>query len=107
MIANVISLLIGICASGIYDVIKHLYHRCKNSSDVCEPYSKEYISCVKIEFYTGFFLGIILTLIPDTRYNVVNTLIDVISYFSFFIALMGFMCLVDVAKYFLNYHTKD
>lgn len=106
MLNTIISIIISIVASFIYDGIKKGYSSRKQENSVPEIYSKEYVLSVKKEFYWGFFLGIIFISIPDTNYEFFNLLFNILAYFSFFVALMGFMCLVDVINHLFNKDTN-
>ena len=44
---------------------------------------------------------------PNTGYLFVNLLIDILGYFSLFIALMGFMCLADIVKHMSDKAASD
>lgn len=81
------------------DSILKTHHQTSCPGTEISKYSPKYILSVKKEFYIGFFTGIAFTSIPDTQYTFLNLGFDVLSYFSFFIALMGFMCLVDVVNH--------
>ena len=99
----IISLVVSIVAAFLYDIIKKIYFSREADSKLdSETYSKKYILSVKREFYIGFFLGIIFITIPDAKYSFINIAFDIFAYFSFFVALMGFMCLVDVINSMSN-----
>lgn len=108
MIKSIISIILSIIAAFIYDAVKKAYINRKAfpQSEIIK-YSPQYILSVKREFYIGFFLGIAFISIPDMQYSFFNVMLDVFAYFSFFIALMGFMCLVDVVNYMSNKTTND
>lgn len=99
MVNSLISITLSIIAAFVYDLIKKAYINQKSTLGT-EPvkYSKKYILSIKREFYIGFFLGITFMSIPNTQYSFFNLAFDIFAYFSFFVALMGFMCLVDVVK---------
>lgn len=105
---SIISIGLSIIAAFLYDILKNAYLNKKNNfTSVREKYSKAYVRSVKIEFYVGFFLGILFISIPNTKWDFLNILLSSLSYFLFFIALMGFMCLVDVVNHFFDTNTKD
>lgn len=96
---NLIAIGISILASFLYELIKKTVtsnHKTENSLHT--QYSKTYISSVKKEFYIGFFAGILLLLIPNTKYEFLNIAIKISSFFMLFIALMGFICATDIIK---------
>ena len=99
----IISLVVSIVAAFLYDIIKKMYFSRETDTKLdSETYSKKYIHSIKHEFYIGFFLGIIFMTAPDTEYSFINITFDIFAYFSFFVALMGFMCLVDVVNSMSN-----
>lgn len=99
MINSLISITLSIIAAFLYDSIKKAYLNQKSTSQTEHTeYSPKYIHSVKQEFYIGFFLGIAFISIPNSKYSFINLIVDILAYFSFFVALMGFMCLVDVVK---------
>ena len=107
MIDVIISIAISIIAAILYDVFKNAYlNREVDHETQIKRYSKKYVSSVKKEFYISFFLGITFTIIPNTKFETLNLLIDILSYFSFFISLMGFMCLVEVVNYLFDKDTN-
>lgn len=90
---NLIAIGISILASFLYELIKKaVISNRKIETHSHTTYSKKYISSVKKEFYIGFFSGILLILIPNTKYEFLNIAIKISSFFMLFIALMGFMC---------------
>ena len=97
---SIISIILSIIAAFIYDAIKKAYSNQKAilQTEISE-YSPKYILSVKREFYIAFFLGIAFMSIPDTQNSFFDLGFNILAYFSFFIALMGFMCLVDVVKH--------
>lgn len=108
MANNIISIVLSIIAAVIYDSVKKEYFNQKSLSQTEKSqYSPRYILSVKREFYIGFFLGIAFISVPTTSYLFLNLAIDIIAYFSFFVSLMGFMCLVDVIKYMSDKITDD
>ena len=104
MLDTIFAIVLSLFTSFLYDWLKKILSS-KSTSKV--KYSKEYVSSVKKEFYIGFFSGILLTVIPDTKFDIFNLFKDVLSYFMFFIALMGFMCSVEVINYFSDNNTHD
>ena len=108
MLDAIISIAVSIIAAILYDALKNAYlNREVDPEPQIKRYSKKYVSSVKKEFYIGFFLGIIFTIIPNTQFEALNLMIDVFSYFSFMIALMGFMCLVEVVNYLFDKDTNN
>ncbi len=100
MSSTLFTIITGIISAAIYDYLKkHLALKQENESTM--KYSKEYVHKVKIEFYVSFFIGIALTFFHPTGIFL-PFVISTLSYMSFFISLMGFMCLVDVVNHFLN-----
>lgn len=100
MINNILSIILSIIAALLYDLIKKAYiNRKQDTSVEHKMYSPTYILSVKKEFYIGFFLGIVLMSFPDTDTLFLNMMFDIVAYFFFFIALMGFMCLTDVVNH--------
>jgi hypothetical protein len=100
MSSTLFTIITGIISAAIYDYLKkHLALKQENESTM--KYSKEYVHKVKIEFYVSFFIGIALTFFHPTG-KFLPFVISTLSYMSFFISLMGFMCLVDVVNHFLN-----
>lgn len=100
MSSTLFTIITGIISTAIYDYLKkHLALKQENESTM--KYSKEYVHKVKIEFYVSFFIGIALTFFHPTV-KFLPFVISTLSYMSFFISLMGFMCLVDVVNHFLN-----
>lgn len=108
MINSIISIALSIIAAFIYDSVKKAYLNQKSytKTDASE-YSPKYILSVKREFYIGFFVGIAFISIPDTKYLFFDLVFDIFAYFSFFIALMGFMCLTDVVKHMSDKTTNN
>lgn len=93
----IFQLLFAIICSVIYDVLKKAFqNRPKNTSAPSEKYDNEYVKKVKFEFYISFFIGIVLASLPNTSISFINIAKGMFMYFSFFISLMGFMCMVDV-----------
>lgn len=90
------SLIISIVASAIFAFLQNLY---QNRKTYKTKYSHEYVKSVKIEFYLGFVSSICLLLVPTSDSQFINSLINVLTFFSMFLALMGFMCLVDVVNF--------
>lgn len=108
MTSSLISITLSIIAAFIYDAVKKAYTEQKSYSDTeTSEHSPKYILSVKREFYIGFFAGIAFTSIPNTQYSFLNLGFDILSYFSFFIALMGFMCLVDVVNHMSDKASND
>lgn len=108
MTNSIISIVLSIIAAFLYDVVKKAYTEQKSCPGTeISKYSPKYILSVKKEFYIGFFTGIAFTSIPDTQYTFLDLGFDVLSYFSFFIALMGFMCLVDVVNHMSDKTSND
>lgn len=108
MTNSIISIVLSIIATFLYDVVKKAYTEQKSCPGTeISKYSPKYILSVKKEFYIGFFTGIAFTSIPDTQYTFLDLGFDVLSYFSFFIALMGFMCLVDVVNHMSDKTSND
>ena len=107
MITSLISLVISIIAAFFYDVLKQAYQSRDKSTSKSSTYSSKYVSSVKREFYISFFIGICFSCIPSLGIQFFDILFTILKFFSFFISLMGFMCLVDVAKHFLNEDSND
>ena len=104
----IISLVVSIVAAFLYDIIKKMYFSRETDTKLdSETYSKKYIHSIKHEFYIGFFLGIIFMTVPDTKYSFINITFDIFAYFSFFVALMGFMCLADIVKHMSDKAASD
>lgn len=99
------SLIISVVASAIFALLQKTYQNRKRTTYKTK-YSPEYVKSIKIEFYFGFISSICLLLIPTSNHQFLNTLINVLTFFSMFLALMGFMCLVDVVN-FLTDKTPD
>ena len=108
MVNSIISIILSIIAAYIYDLIKKISASKKDNTHTgyikC---SKSYIRSVKTEFYLGFFLGITFMAVPDTRHLFFDLSLDILGYFSFFIALMGFMCLADIVKHMSDKAASD
>lgn len=108
MLNSFLSVALSIFAAFIYDLIKKAYMNRKPDTSIDPKIgTKEYVSSVKREFYVSFFLGILFISIPYTKYEFFNLALDIFGYFSFFVSLMGFMCLVDVTKYFFNKDSQN
>lgn len=108
MANSVFSIILSIIAAYIYDLIKKAFaHKKSDVGTQHTKYSKKYIHSIKIEFYLGFFLGIAFIAAPNTGYLFFNLLIDILGYFSLFIALMGFMCLTDIVKHMSDKAASD
>ena len=108
MLNSFLSVALSIFAAFIYDLIKKAYLNRKPDTSVNPKVgTKEYVASVKKEFYISFFLGILFISIPDTKYEFCNLALDIIGYFSFFVSLMGFMCLVEVTNYFFNKDSQN
>lgn len=106
MLNTFFSILISLISAYLYDLIKEQIKK-HNTSKPTIKYSEKYISDVKLEFYISFAIGIFLTAIRPIKHSFLNHVVTVISYMSFFISLMGFMCLVDVVNYFFNNNSND
>lgn len=110
---TIASIIVSVIAAFLYDVFKKMYfNRKKSSKPTTESadhpqYTKDYVKLVKKEFYYGFFIGIILSSIPDGGEEFADLFINFCTYFSFFLALMGFMCLVEVTDYFFDKDSQD
>jgi len=101
-----LSIVFGIVSAYIYDKLKEAYENTEKETTT-EEYDENYIISVKKEFYISFILGIVFNLIPNVKYDFFNILFNTLTYFSFFISLMGFMCLVDVVNYLTNKNTNN
>lgn len=100
---TIIALTISLIASFVYDWLKNAFRKNSDSNSVSgTKYSKKYISAVKKEFYIGFFAGIALSIIPETRFETINLAINIFSYFMFFIALIGFQCAIEIVNHFTD-----
>ncbi len=99
----IFQLLFAIICSVIYDALKKTFqNRPKYDSLQSEKYGNEYVKKVKYEFYISFFIGIVLASLPNTSITFINIAKGVFMYFSFFISLMGFMCMIDVYNHTSN-----
>lgn len=98
------SLIISIAASAIFAFLQNLYQHRKTYK---AKYSHEYVKSVKIEFYLGFISSICLLLVPVSDSLFINSLINVLTFFSMFLTLMGFMCLVDVVNFLTDKTPND
>lgn len=108
MIDAIVAIVISLMASFIYDSLKKSFeNRSVVSSDIQQKFSKKYVATVKKQFYIGFVLGILFTIVPETDYQFVNLFFRIMSYFMFFIALMGFMCAVEIINHFSDKDTDD
>lgn len=92
----IFQLLFAIICSVIYDLLKKAFQNRPKTSMQSEKYNASYVKSVKYEFYISFFIGILLASLPNTRFSFINIAKGVFMYFSFLIALMGFMCMIDV-----------
>ena len=113
MLDAIVSIIVSVIAAFLYDVFKKMYFdRKKSLKPTTEyadhpQYTKDYVKLVKKEFYYGFFIEIIFSFIPDCENQFSNIFINACTCFSFFVALMGFMCLVEVTDYFFDKDSKD
>lgn len=100
----IFQLVFAIICSIVYDVLKKAFqNRPKNSDYSTESYGDEYVKKVKYEFYISLFIGVVLASLPNTSISFINIAKGVFMYFSFFVSLMGFMCMIDV----YNHTSKD
>ena len=107
MFDTLISIAASIIAAILYDALKKAYANSDNASNTSgKKHSQKDVLPIKKEFYIGFFLGICLCSIPNTKFQFINIAIDVFMYLSFFVALMGFMCLVELVDDFSNNGTN-
>ena len=101
---NLTALFIGILGCAIYESCKFLLLRFVKSkvSFITVDTRKYNIKSIRLEFYIGFALGIAFTLIKETQNELFNQAISVLTFFSFSVALMGFMCFDDIIKNFVK-----
>lgn len=104
----IISIVLSLISSFCYDTIKNIIQeRNRHKSDNSIPYSPEYIKAIKKQFYISFPLGILFLYFSSTSNEFLKLFNLVMSFFSFFFALMAFMCSIDVINHFTNKHATD
>ena len=100
MFENILSLVISLLASLLFELLKVFFIkiRSKNAISNSSDGSRYSLRSIRAEFYISFVLGISFSLVKDSRSALFNKFIHFATYFSFFIALMGFMCLDEKFK---------
>lgn len=84
------------------NVARFLISVYKNRNIEVKRYSKEYVNIVRKCFYFFFALSLTCVFIPHSQYSFINIAVTILTVMFLFIALMQFMCLVEVVNYFAD-----